>query len=98
MSAGGPIVHPALDAILLTPICSHTLTNRPIVLPAGVRIRVMLRSADEEGVFATLDGQVGISMEPGDILEAGISSRRVRLVAPVGKSYFDVLRGKLKWG
>jgi NAD+ kinase len=98
MSAGGPIVHPDLDAILLTPICSHTLTNRPIVLPPAARVVVTLRSPDEQGVYATLDGQVGIPMKPGDVLDVGMSSRRVRLIAPVGKTYFDVLRGKLKWG
>lgn len=98
MSAGGPIVHPALDAILITPICSHTLTNRPIVLPANVHVVVTLRSPDEQGVFATVDGQVGIPMLPGDVLDVRMSARRVRLIAPVGKTYFDVLRGKLKWG
>lgn len=98
MSAGGPIVHPDLDAILLTPICSHTLTNRPIVLPPAARVVVTLRSPDEQGVYATVDGQVSIPMKPGDALEVGMSQRRVRLIAPVGKSYFDVLRGKLKWG
>jgi len=98
MSAGGPIVHPALDAILLTPICSHTLTNRPLVLPSAAVIAVLLRSPDEQGVFATLDGQVGVAMAPGDTLTVRASSRRVQLIAPVGKTYFDVLRGKLKWG
>ena len=98
MAAGGPIVHPALDAILLTPICSHTLTNRPIVLPAGVRVDVTLKSPEREGVFATVDGQVGVRMEPGDALVVHASGKRVRLVAPMGKNYFDVLRGKLKWG
>lgn len=98
MSAGGPIVHPAMDAILLTPICSHTLTNRPIVLPPSVRVVVTLNSGNEPGVFATVDGQVGIPMEAEDVLSVGISDSRVRLIAPVGKDYFDVLRGKLKWG
>lgn len=98
MSAGGPIVHPDLDAILVTPICSHTLTNRPIVLPANVHVVVTLRSPDEQGVFATVDGQLGVPMQPGDALSVSMSEGRVRLVAPVGKDYFGVLRGKLKWG
>ena len=98
MSAGGPIVHPDLDAILLTPICSHTLTNRPIVLPANVGVVVTHRSPDDESVFATVDGQVGVGMKNSDALDVRMSERRLRLIAPVGKSYFDVLRGKLKWG
>ena len=98
MSAGGPIVHPALDAILLTPICPHTLTNCPLVLPGGVAVVVTLTSPDETGVFATFDGQVGVAMEPGDALNIRMSDQRVRLIAPVGKDYFDVLRSKLKWG
>jgi NAD+ kinase len=98
MSAGGPIVHPDLDAILLTPICSHTLTNRPIVLPANVGVVVTHRSPDDESVFATVDGQVGVGMKNSDALYVRMSERRLRLIAPVGKSYFDVLRGKLKWG
>src|SRR5690606_21274907 len=65
LSAGGPIVHPAVDALILTPICSHTLTNRPIVLPASVRVSAAFASG-EEGVYATVDGQVGIELQAGD--------------------------------
>ena len=98
LSAGGPIVHPKLTAIVMTPICSHTLTNRPIVLPEGVRIVVIFNSQGEDGVYATVDGQVGLLLDGGDKLEIRAAQQRVRLIAPIGKSYFDVLRGKLKWG
>jgi NAD+ kinase len=98
LSAGGPIVHPRLDAVLLTPICSHTLTNRPLVLPAGIRLSATLSSEDESGVSATLDGQVGVPLRAGDRLEVSAAPERVRLIAPDGKSYFEVLREKLKWG
>ncbi len=98
LSAGGPIVHPRLTAVVMTPICSHTLTNRPIVLPESVRIVIIFNSQGEEGVYATVDGQLGLLLEGGDKLEIRTAPQRVRLIAPIGKSYFDVLRGKLKWG
>ena len=98
LSAGGPIVHPDLSALLVTPICSHTLTNRPIVLPDDSRLTITFKSHGEEGVYATIDGQVGLPLEGGDILEVRSARERVEVIAPRGKSYFDVLRGKLKWG
>jgi NAD+ kinase len=97
LSAGGPIVFPSLKAIIMTPICSHTLTNRPIVLPPDVKIEVTLRSAQDE-VYVTVDGQIGLKLHPTDRLVVEKSDRVVRLIAPAGKDYFDVLRGKLKWG
>jgi len=97
LSAGGPIVFPSINAIVMTPICSHTLTNRPIVLPPDVRIELALRS-NEGGVYVTVDGQVGLKLEPEDQVIAEKSERSVELIAPVDKAYFDVLRGKLKWG
>lgn len=98
LSAGGPIVHPDLSALLVTPICSHTLTNRPIVLPDDSRLTITFKSHGEEGVYATIDGQVGLPLEGGDILEVRSARERVEVIAPRGKSYFDVLRDKLKWG
>lgn len=97
LSAGGPIVFPTMGAIVMTPICSHTLTNRPIVLPPDVRIELSLRSALDE-VHVTVDGQVGLKLESGDRVVAEKSSRVVELIVPSGKSYFDILRDKLKWG
>ncbi|MBI4472141.1 MAG: NAD(+)/NADH kinase [Acidobacteria bacterium] len=97
LSAGGPIIFPSMDAMIMTPICSHTLTNRPIVLPEGVKIEVMLRS-EQDDVHVTIDGQVGQKLEMDDRLTIEKSVVGVKLVAPGGKNYFDVLRGKLKWG
>jgi NAD+ kinase len=97
LSAGGPIVFPTMSAIVMTPICSHTLTNRPIVLPPDVRIELALRSALDE-VHVTVDGQVGLKLESGDRVVAEKSNRVVELIVPSGKGYFDVLRDKLKWG
>jgi NAD+ kinase len=97
LSAGGPIIFPTMNAMVLTPICSHTLTNRPIVLPPGVKIDITLLSAHDE-VYVTVDGQVGSKIEIDDVLTLQKSDVAVTLIAPTGKNYFDVLRGKLKWG
>ena len=97
LSAGGPIIFPTMTAMVLTPICSHTLTNRPIVLSSEVRIEITLQSSQDE-VYATVDGQVGLKMQPGDLLTIVKSKVAVKLIAPADKNYFDVLRGKLKWG
>jgi NAD+ kinase len=97
LAAGGPIVHPALDCLVITPICPHTLTNRPIVVDAGASITVTLKS-DKEDVFLTLDGQVGMELKGGDIIRVGRAERRTRLVMSRSKDYFEVLRTKLKWG
>lgn len=97
VSAGGPIVFPTMGAMILTPISSHTLTNRPIVLPGESRVEITLCSAQDE-VYLTVDGQVGMKLEVGDRLRIRKSDRVVRLIVPSGKDYFDVLRSKLKWG
>jgi len=97
ISAGGPIIFPTMSAMVVTPICSHTLTNRPIVLPEGVSIEILLRSAQDD-VYVTVDGQIGLQLEMNDKLVVAKSDVAVKLVAPADKNYFDVLRGKLKWG
>jgi NAD+ kinase len=97
LAAGGPIIHPALDCLVITPICPHTLTNRPIMVDAGASITVTLKS-DKEDVFLTLDGQVGMELMGGDIIRVGRAERRTRLVMSRSKDYFEVLRTKLKWG
>ncbi|PYS39580.1 MAG: NAD(+) kinase [Acidobacteria bacterium] len=97
ISAGGPIIFPTMSAMVVTPICSHTLTNRPIVLPEHVQIAIMLRSAQDD-VYITVDGQVGLKLQMGDHIVVVKSDVSVKLVAPADKNYFDVLRGKLKWG
>jgi NAD+ kinase len=96
LSAGGPIVSPALDAIVLTPICSHTLTNRPIVLPASHRIEVTVQSDQE--IMLTVDGQVGVELRERDVVEVVKAPASIRLVRFPQKDFFSVLRTKLKWG
>jgi len=96
LSAGGPIVFPTMDAVVLTPICSHTLTNRPIVLPAGHPIDVTLQS--DQDVMLTLDGQVGFALRRGDTVEIHRAAARIRLLRFPQKHFFSVLRTKLKWG
>jgi NAD+ kinase len=86
-----------MSAMIVTPICSHTLTNRPIVLPPGVRVEIMLAAAHED-VHVTVDGQVGMKLQMDDKITVEKSNIAVKLVAPADKNYFDVLRGKLKWG
>jgi NAD+ kinase len=97
LSAGGPILDPTMDCIILTPICPHTLTNRPIVLPADVLVEVILKSPAED-VFLTLDGQVGFSLRQSDIVVVEKSPFKTRLLVPHERNYFQVLRTKLKWG
>jgi NAD+ kinase len=95
LSAGGPIVHPALESILITPICPHTLTNRPLIIPAESEIRFSLRSGKD--VMLTIDGQVGVSYLEGDEVVCTRSPFKVELVRPSDRVFFDVLREKLKW-
>ncbi len=97
LSAGGPIVMPAVDSMVLTPIAPHTLTNRPLVVPNRSVIEVLVRS-QEETVLLTVDGQVGMKVQPGDRLSFRLSPQVLRLVRPPGRGYFEVLRNKLHWG
>ncbi|HXJ80563.1 MAG TPA: NAD(+)/NADH kinase [Candidatus Methylomirabilis sp.] len=96
LSAGGPIVFPTMDAMVLTPICSHTLTNRPIVLPADQRLEVRLLT--DQDVMLTADGQVGFALKQLDTVEIRRASPRIRLLRFPQKHFFSVLRTKLKWG
>ncbi|MGH9340736.1 MAG: NAD(+)/NADH kinase [Acidobacteriota bacterium] len=96
LSAGGPIVFPTLDAVIMTPICPHTLTNRAVVIPANSDIRIKLKSGED--VMLTIDGQVGVGLKEGDEVICSRSSHTVRLIKPTGKHFFNVLREKLKWG
>ena len=98
LAAGGPIVQPALDALLLTPIAPHTLTNRPIVIPASTAVRVQPLIEDRDEVYVTFDGQVGFQLEAGDDIRICRAERTLRLIRPSTRSYFAVLREKLKWG
>jgi NAD+ kinase len=97
LSAGGPIIYPSMNAIVVTPICPFTLTNRPIVVPdtAEIELRVL---NENEGVVLTLDGQTGYAMKANDKVMICKSSTSFDLVRPANRNYFDVLRNKLKWG
>ena len=97
LSAGGPIMFPTVNAISITPICPHTLTNRPLIVPSDMPIRIVTRARDEEA-YLTVDGQVGSPLERGDAVTCTISKFDVLLIRTPDKTFFDVLRQKLKWG
>jgi NAD+ kinase len=96
LSAGGPIVQPAVEAFVVTPICPHTLTNRPLVIPDAAKIEIDFEA--EETVFLTLDGQIGIELVKGDRIVVRKAPEKLHLVIPSKKTYYQVLRSKLKWG
>ncbi len=98
LAAGGPILHPTLPAIALTPICPHMLTNRPLVVNDGSAIEVRLRSPQDGEVHLTFDGQRGFPLRAQDSVLVTRSPRTLRLVTAAGGDYFAVLRMKLKWG
>lgn len=97
LSAGGPIIYPSMNALVVTPICPFTLTNRPIVVPDRAEIELKLLN-ENEGVVLTLDGQTGYTMRADDRILICKSSTTFNLVRPANRNYFDVLRNKLKWG
>lgn len=97
LSAGGPVVYPSMKAMILTPICPFSLTNRPIVLPDDAIMDLRLTTATEE-VALTLDGQIGVQLQAEDRVRIRKSSVTFNLVQPANRNYFDVLRDKLKWG
>jgi len=99
LAAGGPIVHPRADAIVLTPIAPHTLTNRPIVIPGSEIIEVRPQLvAGLDDIYVTYDGQSGYPLQQDDVVRIRKSERTLRLVKAPARSYFEVLREKLKWG
>jgi NAD+ kinase len=98
LSAGGPIVHPHVAALLLTPIAPHTLTNRPVVVPSEAVVTIRHRSDEEpREIFVTFDGQDSCPLSPGDTLAVARAPHPIRLVRAATRSYFEVLRRKLKW-
>lgn len=97
LAAGGPIVHPGLHCLVISPICPHTLTNRPIIVSDQAVIRVEVKFQDEDVVF-TADGQVGMPLHGGDVVEVRMSGNSTQLVRSPFKDYFQVLRTKLRWG
>jgi NAD+ kinase len=97
LSGGGPVLHPSVSAIALVPICPHTLSDRPIVVPSAGTIRVVLRG-EVSGVNVTCDGQVSVTLGAGDTVEVARSPHPLRLIHPCNYSYFELLRSKLHWG
>ena len=97
LAAGGPIVTPSVEAFLITPICAHTLTHRPLVLPNTVKIEVTVKSL-REAAYLTVDGQVGIAANSEDVVRMRKADSYVELVRPPSTPYFQILQKKLKWG
>jgi NAD+ kinase len=97
LSAGGPIVHPAVESFVITPICPHTLSDRPVVVRDTSIIEAKL-SVGTESVFLTLDGQKGIPLQPTDRVRISRAQQLLKLIQTPNKSYFEILRNKLKWG
>jgi NAD+ kinase len=97
LAAGGPVITPSVAAFIVTPICAHTLTNRPIVLPDSATIEVAVKS-QRESVYLTVDGQVGIALRSDDTVRIKRAASHVELIQSPHKTYFEILRQKLKWG
>ena len=103
LSCGGPIVAPGLDALVLAPICPHTLSDRPIVIPDTSITDIELTNiepgdGDTDGAIVSCDGEVTGRIEAGDRLRVAVADQRVELIHPVGYDYFGILRSKLHWG
>ena len=96
LSAGGPILYPTLESFVMTPICPHTLTNRPIVLPDNFKLEIILKSGRD--AYITLDGQVGFPLKVGDKIKVRKAPFKTRFLLLHDRDYFKVLRTKLKWG
>lgn len=97
LAAGGPILHPAVDALLVTPIAPHMLTNRPIVVPGSSTVRVRPAMDGHDEVFVTIDGQFGHPLQADDVIVIVRAERPFRLIRSATRTYFEVLREKLKW-
>ena len=98
LSCGGPIISPRLDAIVVVPVCPHTLTDRPLVVPADQSIEVVLLERDETKASITVDGHAVGEIRPGDTLTISAYDKRVTLIHPPGFDFFGILRSKLFWG
>ncbi len=96
LAAGGPILYPTLDAVIIAPICPHTLSNRPVVIPDKLPVTICLRRGTE--VMLTVDGQVGTPLKPQDCLMIRRAEATMQLVLPFGNTFFKLLREKLRWG
>jgi len=97
LAAGGPIVYPSLNSIIVNPICPHTITNRPLVVPDTATVKVILKTTNQN-VHITLDGQVGMPLQGGDVVEVKKAPGHIQLIRSPYKTYFELLRTKLRWG
>src|SRR6202046_108261 len=97
LAAGGPIIHPDLDAFVITPICPHMLTNRPLVVPDTAYVELDF-SASGEPVYLTLGGPIGFQLQPQDRVVITKAATKVQVVSPPRKTYYEILRSKLRWG
>jgi NAD+ kinase len=98
LAAGGPILYPTMETLILTPICPFTLTNRPIIIPDSAVIQIKMGKESEETVLLTFDGQVGFDLHYGDEVLICKSQEKIKLLRPKDHSYFEILRTKLMWG
>ncbi|MGA8035798.1 MAG: NAD(+)/NADH kinase [Candidatus Acidiferrales bacterium] len=96
LAAGGPIIHPDLDAFVITPICPHMLTNRPLVVPDTARVELDF-AVSHEPVYLTMDGQIGFQLDAKDRVVITKSSHKVQVVKPPKLTYYEILRSKLRW-
>jgi NAD+ kinase len=97
LAAGGPVLHPTLETIVITPICPFTLSNRPLILPDTTQVRITIGEKAQD-VFITFDGQVGAALQPKDRIEIAKADQKLKLIKSPFRSYFEILRNKLKWG
>ena len=98
LAGGGPIIHPSLEAVVLVPICPHTLTHRPIVISADKEIVIQVNASNTTHTQVTSDGQISLEIEPGDRIAIRKKRHKLRLIHPTGHDYFQILRAKLSWG
>lgn len=97
LSAGGPIVHPKIPVTIITPICPHTLTNRPLVVSSDMKVEIKV-TTQEPDTYLTLDGQIGIRLNTGDIIEVKRTDTSVKLIKSPFRDFFTILKTKLMWG
>ncbi|HQU16166.1 MAG: NAD kinase [Chromatiales bacterium 21-64-14] len=98
LSGGGPILHPTLDAMVLVPICPHTLSNRPIVVSADSEVQIVVKHGDDVAPHVSCDGQINTELRCGDQISVRRKERAIRLLHPIDHDYFEILRAKLAWG
>lgn len=98
LSAGGPIITPEVDALVLTPICPHTLSNRPLVLASNKEVKIKVAGREAKNIALTSDGQVALKLKIGDVISISRAANNLKLITSNKRGYFRILREKLKWG